>query len=196
MLIPKADRKKIHEYLFREGVLVAKKDYNLPKHPDIDTKNLFVVKACQSLTSRGYVKTQFSWQYYYYTLTPEGLDYLREWLHLPAEIVPATHIKQQRSHAPPRGMLGEGERERRPFGGRGRGERGDREGGYRRRDAGEGGKEGGAPGGFEPQFRGGFGRGRGAPPSTDMYSKKWMAGTVARLSTSQTTGETSWEFGG
>ena len=24
-LIPKADRKKIHEYIFREGVLVAKK---------------------------------------------------------------------------------------------------------------------------------------------------------------------------
>ncbi|KAK7228854.1 hypothetical protein V2G26_001024 [Clonostachys chloroleuca] len=138
MLIPKADRKKIHEYLFREGVLVAPKDFNLPKHPDLDTKNLYVIKALQSLNSRGYVKTQFSWQWYYYTLTPEGLDYLREWLHLPAEIVPATHIKQQRSHAPPRGMLGEGERERRPFG-RGRGgDRGDREGGYRRRDAGEG----------------------------------------------------------
>ncbi|KAI9741283.1 MAG: hypothetical protein M1834_003000 [Cirrosporium novae-zelandiae] len=163
-LIPKADRKKIHEYLFREGVLVAKKDYNLPKHQDIDTKNLFVIKACQSLTSRQYVKTQFSWQYYYYTLTPEGLDYLREWLHLPAEVVPATHIKQQRSHAPPRGMLG-GDSERR--GGRGgpRGERG--EGGYRRREfnreGGEG-KEGGAPGEFAPSFRGGFGRGRGAPP--------------------------------
>ena len=41
-LIPKADRKKVHEYLFREGVLVAKKDYNLPKHGDIDTKNLYV----------------------------------------------------------------------------------------------------------------------------------------------------------
>ncbi|KAF7551959.1 hypothetical protein G7046_g7563 [Stylonectria norvegica] len=165
MLIPKADRKKIHEYLFREGVLVAQKDFNLPKHPDVDTKNLFVIKALQSLNSRGYVKTQFSWQYYYYTLTPEGLDYLREWLHLPAEIVPATHIKQQRSHAPPRGMLGEGgERERRPFGrGRGGEGRGDREGGYRRRDAGEG-KEGGAPGEFAPQFRGGFGRGRGAAP--------------------------------
>ncbi|KAJ5989915.1 hypothetical protein N7499_010444 [Penicillium canescens] len=101
MLIPKDDRKKIHEYLFREGVLVAKKDYNLPKHGDIDTKNLYVIKALQSLDSRGFVKTQFSWQYYYYTLTPEGLDYLREWLHLPAEVVPATHIKQQRSHAPP-----------------------------------------------------------------------------------------------
>lgn len=41
-LIPKADRKKIHEYLFREGVLVAKKDFNLPKHQEIDTKNLYV----------------------------------------------------------------------------------------------------------------------------------------------------------
>ncbi|KAF9698338.1 hypothetical protein N0V95_000839 [Ascochyta clinopodiicola] len=162
MLIPKADRKLIHEYLFREGVLVAKKDFNLPKHGDIDTKNLFVIKACQSLTSRGYVKTRFSWQYYYYTLTPEGLDYLREWLHLPAEIVPQTHIKQQRS-APPRGMLG-GDGERR--GGRGapRGDRGDREGGYRRRDAGEK-AEGAAPGEFKPEFRGGFGRGRGAPAS-------------------------------
>ncbi|KAK2802123.1 hypothetical protein FQN50_007487 [Emmonsiellopsis sp. PD_5] len=154
-------RDNIHEYLFREGVLVAKKDFNLPKHGDIDTKNLYVIKACQSLTSRGYLKTRFSWQYYYYTLTPEGLDYLREWLHLPAEIVPATHIKQQRSHAPPRGMMGGEERERRP-GGRG-GPRGDRDGGYRRREQGEG-KEGGAPGDFAPSFRGGFGRGRGAAP--------------------------------
>ncbi|KAL7273486.1 hypothetical protein RUND412_003661 [Rhizina undulata] len=162
MLIPKQDRKKIHEYLFREGVLVAKKDFNLPKHQDIDTKNLFVIKACQSLTSRGYVKTQFSWQYYYYTLTEEGLNYLREWLHLPAEIVPATHVKQQRSHAPPRGMMGGDERR---GGGRG-GERGDREGGYRRRFGDrEGGEKEGAPGEFK--FRGGFGRGRGAPPTAE-----------------------------
>jgi small subunit ribosomal protein S10e len=119
-----------------------------------------VIKACQSLDSRGYIKTRFSWQYYYYTLTPEGLDYLREWLHLPAEIVPATHIKQQRSHAPPRGMMGADDRsERRPHGGRG-GPRG--EGGYRRRE--QEGKEGGAPGEFAPTFRGGFGRGRGAAP--------------------------------
>lgn len=118
-----------------------------------DTLSLQVIKACQSLNSRGYVKTQFSWQYYYYTLTPEGLDYLREWLHLPAEVVPATHIKQQRSHAPPRGMMGGEDRERRP--------RAPREGGYRRRE--QEGKEGGAPGEFAPSFRGGFGRGRGAP---------------------------------
>ncbi|KAJ5190358.1 uncharacterized protein N7498_009343 [Penicillium cinerascens] len=140
MLIPKDDRKKIHEYLFREGVLVAKKDFNLPKHGDIDTKNLYVIKALQSLDSRGFVKTRFSWQYYYYTLTPEGLDYLRD--------VPTL---------PPRGMMGGEERERRPRAPR----EGGREGGYRRRE--EGGKEGGAPGEFAPSFRGGFGRGRGAP---------------------------------
>jgi len=155
MLIPKADRKKIHEYLFREGVLVAKKDYNLPQHPQIETKNLYVIKAMQSLTSKEYVKTQFSWQYYYYTLTPAGLDYLREWLHLPIDIVPQTHIKQQRTHAPPRGLGGD-DRERRG-GGRGgpRGERGE----YRRRD--QGGEKDGAEG---PSFRGGYGRGRGGPP--------------------------------
>lgn len=75
-------------------------------------------------------------------------------------------------------MGGDGERERRPGGGgrggrggyggdRGDRDRGDREGGYRRRDMGDAtAKEGGdAPGGFAPQFRGGFGRGRGAPPS-------------------------------
>lgn len=55
--------------------------------------------------------------------------------------------------------MGGEDRERR--GGRG-GPRGDRE--YRRRDQGEA-KEGGtAPADFTPQFRGGFGRGRGAAP--------------------------------
>lgn len=49
-------------------------------------------------------------------------------------------------------MGGEGERERKPFGGRGgrEGGRGDREGGYRRRDAGEGKEGGAAPGEFAP----------------------------------------------
>ena len=63
---------------YLEGVMVARKDYNAPKHEDLSVPNLEVIKALQSLTSRGYVKTQFSWQYYYYTLTPEGLEYLRE----------------------------------------------------------------------------------------------------------------------
>ena len=90
----------------------------------------------QSLTSKGFVKTQFSWQWYYYTLTDEGLAYLREWLHLPSEIVPQTHMKPARPAGRPQGYGGGG-------GGAGRGgaggggdgayraPRGDRE--YRRR---------------------------------------------------------------
>lgn len=95
-------------------------------------------------------------------MTPEGLDYLRAWLHLPSEIVPATYIKQQRSHAPPRGMLGENEQR---GGGRG-GPRGDKEGRYRRRDDNNNNnKEGGAPSEYAPQFRGGIGRGAGGAPA-------------------------------
>lgn len=40
---------------------VAKKDYNAPKHMELDVPNLEVIKALQSLNSRGFVKTQFSW---------------------------------------------------------------------------------------------------------------------------------------
>ena len=67
--------------------MVAKKYYNAPKHEELDVPNLEVIKAMQSLTSKGLVKTQFSWQWYYYVLTPEGVDYLREWC------VPFLHVK-------------------------------------------------------------------------------------------------------
>ncbi|GAA6004777.1 eS10 family ribosomal protein [Rhodotorula paludigena] len=149
MIIPKADRRTIYENLFKEGVLVAKKDFNAPKHIDLDVKNLFVIKACQSLTSRGYLTTHFSWQYYYYTLTAEGIDYLREYLHLPAEIVPATHKKQVRAPRPGQAPRAEGGAYRAPRGG-------DAEGYRRRADGGD--KEG--AGDFRPRFAG---VGRGGP---------------------------------
>ena len=48
MLIPKQNRKKIYEHLFKEGVLVAKKNFNAPKHMELDTvPNLQVIKAMQ-----------------------------------------------------------------------------------------------------------------------------------------------------
>lgn len=64
MIITKADRATIYQALFKEGVMVAKKDYNAPKHLELDVKNLHVIKALQSLTSRGYVSVVFSWQYF------------------------------------------------------------------------------------------------------------------------------------
>ncbi|CAG8443823.1 10280_t:CDS:2 [Ambispora gerdemannii] len=157
MLIPKQNRKLIYESLFKEGVLVAKKDFNAPKHQDIDVPNLHVIKACQSLNSKEYVKTQFSWQYYYYSLTNEGIEYLREYLHLPSEIVPATFKKQARPAAA-------GGRSPREEGGRGPQTR-DR-GEYRRNFEGvtetNKSNKDGATGDYNPSFKpAGIGRGRG-----------------------------------
>ena len=56
----------------------------------------------QSLKSRGYVKEQFAWRTYYWYLTNEGIQYLRDYLHLPAEIVPSTLKRQARAEPRPR----------------------------------------------------------------------------------------------
>lgn len=80
-------------------------------------------------------------QWFYYFLTDSGVEYLRQYLYLEENVVPATLKKP----AKPSGVR-EGAGDRGFGGGRGRF---DKEGGYRR--------EGG--------FRGGFGRGAGAPPA-------------------------------
>ncbi|XP_066146401.1 small ribosomal subunit protein eS10 [Euwallacea fornicatus] len=98
MLMPKKNRVAIYEYLFKEGVMVAKKDYHAPKHPELETiPNLEVIKALQSLKSKGYVKEQFAWRHYYWYLTNPGIEYLRTFLHLPSEIVPSTLKRQART---------------------------------------------------------------------------------------------------
>ncbi|KAJ1922236.1 hypothetical protein H4219_000098 [Mycoemilia scoparia] len=137
MLISKANRKLIYEALFKDGVLVAKKDNNV-KHMEIPVRNLEVVMAMKSLNSKGYITTIFSWQYYYYTITEEGIEYLRKYLNLPPGIVPNSMKKVARPAAP-------------RFGGRseGSGYSQDREE-YRRRNF----SKEGASGGFRPQFRG------------------------------------------
>merc|ERR1711939_1015320 len=145
MLVPKKDRLIIYRYLFKEGVMVAKKDLNKAKHddPELPVKNIYVCKLLTSLKSRGYVTEKFSRQWYYWYLTNEGIEYLREYLPLPAEIVPATLKKTSRPAA--RGIA------RDEGGGGGKG--GDDDG-YRRGGFGDSGGKGGDFGG-----KGGFGRG-------------------------------------
>uniref|UniRef100_A0A4W5RIC6 Ribosomal protein S10 n=1 Tax=Hucho hucho TaxID=62062 RepID=A0A4W5RIC6_9TELE len=168
MLMPKKNRIAIYELLFKEGVMVAKKDVHLPKHPELADKNvpnLHVMKAMLSLKSLGYVKEQFAWRHFYWYLTNEGIQYLRDFLHLPPEIVPATLRRQMRPETArprPKGM--EGERGERPA--RFNRDGGDRDN-YRRSAAPPGGDkkaEAGAGSATEFQFRGGFGRGRGQQP--------------------------------
>ena len=78
--------------------------------------NLQVIKLMQSFKSKEYVKEIFSWQYYYYYLTNEGIEYLREYLNLGPDVVPDTLKKSARP-------AGE-----RPGADAGRGRGGDREG--------------------------------------------------------------------
>ena len=65
MLIPKKDRLAVYQYLFKEGVLYAKKDFNLPKHPELDVCNLYVIKLLQSLHAKELVKEIYAWRHYY-----------------------------------------------------------------------------------------------------------------------------------
>jgi small subunit ribosomal protein S10e len=142
MLISKKNRREVYKYLFKEGVLYAEKDFNLPKHPEIDVPNLEVIKLMQSFKSKEYVTERYAWRHFYWFLTDSGIEYLREFLNLPSEIVPATLKKSTRPL----------ERDARPPRRDGPPRRfGDREG-YRSEKA-------GAPGEYRPEFRGGFGRG-------------------------------------
>uniref|UniRef100_A0A8C2XX86 Small ribosomal subunit protein eS10 n=1 Tax=Capra hircus TaxID=9925 RepID=A0A8C2XX86_CAPHI len=92
MLMPKKNWIAIYALLFKEGVMVAKKDVHIPYHPELADKNvpnLHVLKAMQSLKPRGYVKEQFAWRHFCWYLTNEGIQYLCDYLHRLLEIVPA-----------------------------------------------------------------------------------------------------------
>eukprot|EP00297_Palpitomonas_bilix_P020574 CAMPEP_0113883288 /NCGR_PEP_ID=MMETSP0780_2-20120614/9498_1 /TAXON_ID=652834 /ORGANISM="Palpitomonas bilix" /LENGTH=55 /DNA_ID=CAMNT_0000870539 /DNA_START=1 /DNA_END=165 /DNA_ORIENTATION=- /assembly_acc=CAM_ASM_000599 len=50
----------------------------------------------QSLVSRGYAREKFSWQWYYWFLTDEVIEYLRNYLHFPEDVKPDTLMKQDK----------------------------------------------------------------------------------------------------
>merc|ERR1711957_515700 len=86
VLIPKQTRRQVLEHIFKEGVIVVKHDANASKHNEEaleDVPNLHVMMICRSLASRGYLDEKFNWQWHYYFLTNEGIDFLREKLSIP-----------------------------------------------------------------------------------------------------------------
>eukprot|EP00694_Reclinomonas_americana_P006490 EC796773.1.p1 GENE.EC796773.1~~EC796773.1.p1 ORF type:complete len:214 (+),score=13.48 EC796773.1:44-685(+) len=89
--ITKAQKRAVYEYLFQEGVMVAKKDKSLTtQHADVPVPNLFVMLVMRSLVSKGHVKETFAWRHYYWFLTNQGIEALREYLGVPAEVIPNT----------------------------------------------------------------------------------------------------------
>ena len=100
VLVSKKDRIAIFKYLMTEGVIVVKKDNNLAAHPHVTQgpnaepiHNLHVMMIVKSLKSRDYVDEIFSWQWSYYTLTDNGVKFIREQLGLPPSVIPPTHRK-------------------------------------------------------------------------------------------------------
>merc|ERR1712187_666849 len=66
----------------------------------------FVIKLMTSLKSRGFVKEQFNWQWYYWFITDEGIEYLRKYLNIPAEVLPKTYKQPKVPDRPSGGGFG------------------------------------------------------------------------------------------
>ena len=152
VLVPLKDKVKLYTYFLKEGVFACKKD-NTSNNPNVNIPNLHCFLVMRSLVSRKMATEIFSWQWHYYFLTKQGVDYLREYLGLPANIVPNTYKldeqeeqkeeggeeneekKGERKERGERGERGErrdrGDREERRGRGRPRGGRGGRRGGKR-----------------------------------------------------------------
>ena len=146
VLVPLKDKVKIYTYFLQEGVFACKKD-NTSKNETLEIPNLHCFLVMRSLISRKFATEIFRWQWHYYFLTPEGIKYLREYLGLPATVIPNTYkvsTENNEEEQKEEGEEGErrgGERRERKGRGRPRGGRGGRRGGRRGGEGEEGGEE-------------------------------------------------------
>ena len=108
VLVPTSVKKTVYERIFNDGVIVVKKDSKLKEHRDFNgISNLVVMMITKSLHSkyvfvtyidllssyrRGYLQEKFNWGYHYYFLSDEGVEFLRDYLHLDASAFPETHL--------------------------------------------------------------------------------------------------------
>jgi len=78
VLIPKKTRRQILEHLFKEGVMVVKKDYQACKHNELeDIPNLHVMMVLRSLASRAYLSCWSAWFFVKHLELSHAVDYLR-----------------------------------------------------------------------------------------------------------------------
>ncbi|XP_049294917.1 40S ribosomal protein S10-like [Anopheles funestus] len=97
MHITKQERIAIYKMLFNDGVMVAVKSRKPEMHCELKTiPNIHVILTMKSLVSKQYVKENYCWNHFYWTLNNEGIIYLRGYLHLPSQLVPSTLINHRR----------------------------------------------------------------------------------------------------
>ena len=95
VLVPTPVKKTVYERIFNDGVIFVKKDSKLKEHRDFNgISNLHVMMITKSLHSKGYLTEKYNWGYHYYFLSDEGVEFLRDYLHLDASAFPETHISK------------------------------------------------------------------------------------------------------
>merc|ERR1719198_969932 len=107
VLISRKEKREIMQYLFKEGVMVVEKNPRKGNHDELEILNLKCYMLCRSLESKGYLMSKFNWQWHYYFLLDEGIEYLREVLGLPASAQPDTWTKPRPTRMTPGGGKGE-----------------------------------------------------------------------------------------
>jgi small subunit ribosomal protein S10e len=113
----------------------------MANHEGLEIPNLHCFLVMRSLKSRNYVTEIFTWRWHYYFLKNEGVKFLRDYLGLPATVIPNTHKVEKVAQSEEEVAEGEEKQDRgegrgrggRGFRGRGRGGRGFR-GGNRREE--------------------------------------------------------------
>ena len=135
VLVPTKEKVKIYTYFLQEGVFACKKD-NVSKNETLDIPNLHCFLVMRSLVSRKFATEIFKWQWHYYFLTQEGIQYLREYLGLPNTVIPNTYkvnevAEEEQKEEGEEGGERKGGRGERRGRGRVRGGRGRRRGGKR-----------------------------------------------------------------
>jgi hypothetical protein len=88
--IKKNERNQILFSLLKDGVICVKKEFH-GIHEDTGVENLKVWMLTRSMHSKGYLEVNFSWRHLYYTLTANGINFIKETLGIKdAKVQPKT----------------------------------------------------------------------------------------------------------
>ena len=88
--IKKNERNQILFSLLKDGVICVKREFH-GVHEDTGVDNLKVWMLTRSLQSKGYLEVTFSWRHLYYSLTANGITFIKDTLGIKdAKVQPKT----------------------------------------------------------------------------------------------------------
>ena len=94
VIVYREERKKVHIYLLQNGVICFPKDTK-EVNEVLGIENLKLFMICRSLMSKGCVTQLFNWQYHYFSLTNDGIQFLKSELGIEDESVQPITCRQR-----------------------------------------------------------------------------------------------------